>query len=183
VASGGTDSMGPEPRVPGGRSELELPCGRTVDADRLDLGLRELRCECGDTHAIVMDVHPLSRWVPEDLVAVLESTVETTSGAPFGTMHAMGMVMEEFPEATTSLDVSEDGRVGAALIWATAFDARRLHEVVVELLVELMEHAVSHADSAAQSEFEEQMLQFDVGAFVDAYRAERDFEDEFDTPA
>jgi hypothetical protein len=175
--------MGSEPRVPGGRSELELPCGEVIDAQRLDLGMRELRCDCGDVHAVVMDVHPLSRWVPEDLVAVLESTVETTEGMPFGTMHAMGMVLEEFPEAVTSLDVSEDGSVGAALIWATEFDARRLHEVVVELLVELMDHAVSHADSAAQSEFERQMLEFDVAAFVDAYRAEREFEDEFDTPA
>jgi hypothetical protein len=30
------------------------------------------------------------------------------------------------------------------------------------------------------AQFEEQMLEFDVSEFVDAYRAERDFEDEFD---
>jgi hypothetical protein len=64
------------------------------------------------------------------------------------------------------------------------FDPRQLHEVVVELLVELMDHAVGHADDeAAASEFEEQLAQFDVAAFVDAYRQERNFEDEFDTPA
>jgi hypothetical protein len=63
----------------------------------------------------------------------------------------------------------------------TDFDARRLHAVVVELIVELMEHAVSHAtDEDAASEFETQMLDFDVEEFVETYREQRDFEDEFD---
>jgi hypothetical protein len=64
----------------------------------------------------------------------------------------------------------------------TEFDARRLHEIVVELVVELMEHAVSHAeDESAVAEFEEQMLEFDVAEFVDAYREQREFESEHDT--
>ncbi|WP_254545887.1 DUF5815 family protein [Halomarina pelagica] len=174
-----------EPRVPGGRgAELSLPCGESVAVHDLDMGMREFACPCGATHAVVMDMHPLGRWVPEDLVAVLRETVGTSTGDEFDTMHVMGMVLEEFPEAVVSLDASEDGHVGFALVWVTDFDARRLHEIVVELLVELMEHAVSHArDDRAMTEFEEQMLQFDVSAFVEEYRAQRDFEDEFDRPA
>jgi len=96
----------------------------------------------------------------------------------------MGMVLEEFPEAVVSADTSDDGSVGYAMVWVADFGARRLHEVVVELLVELMEHALSHAeDGTATAQFEQQMLQFDVAEFVEAYRGERDFEDEFDTPA
>jgi hypothetical protein len=65
----------------------------------------------------------------------------------------------------------------------TDFDARRLHEVAVELIVELMEHAVSHAeDEGSVSAFEEQMLQFDVSEFVEQYRREREFETEHDSP-
>jgi hypothetical protein len=61
----------------------------------------------------------------------------------------------------------------------TDFDARRLHEVVVELVVELMEHAVSHAeDDSLLEEFESQMLDFDVSAFVEQYRAQRDLSEE-----
>ncbi|MFC7154034.1 DUF5815 family protein [Halomarina halobia] len=174
-----------EPRVPGGRgAELSLPCGESVAVHDLDMGMREFACSCGATHAVVMDMHPLSRWVPEDLVAVLCETVETSTGDDFDTMHVMGIVLEEFPEAVVSRDTSEDGHVGFALVWVTDFDARRLHEIVVELLVELMEHAVSHAsDERAVTEFEEQMLQFDVSAFVEEYRAQRDFADEFDRPA
>ncbi|MFC6835016.1 DUF5815 family protein [Halomarina ordinaria] len=174
-----------EPRVPGGRGgELSLPCGRSVSVHDLDMGMREFACPCGGTHAVVMDMHPLSRWVPEDLVAVLRETVGTTTGESFDTVHVMGMVLEEFPEAVASEDTSEDGHVGFALVWVTDFDSRRLHEVVVELLVELMEHAVSHAsDESAMTEFERQMLEFDVGAFVEQYRAQRDFDDEFDRPA
>ena len=174
-----------EPRVPGGGGqELSLPCGATVDVHDLDLGMREYACQCGERHAIVMDMHPLSRWVPEDLVAVLQEAVDTTTESEFETMHVMGMVLEEFPEQVVSMDASEDGHVGFALVWMADFDARRLHEVIVELLVELMEHAVSHAsDDSAMTDFEEQMLQFDVSAFVDQYRAQRDFDDEFDRPA
>jgi hypothetical protein len=173
-----------EPRVPGGRErELELPCGERVDLHALDMGLREYACGCGADHAVVMDMHPLSRFVPEDLVETLDATVETTDGDSFGTMHLMGMVMEEFPEQTVSADASEDGDVGFALVWMTDFDARRLHEVVVELVVELMEHAISHAENdAARAEFEQHMAEFDVEAFVDQYRTQRDFEDERDSP-
>jgi hypothetical protein len=175
-----------EPRVPGGRgAAIDLPCGETVTPHELDLGLRQYACACGDAHAVVMDVHPLSRWVPEELVRTLEAAIDTADEfGQFGTPHVMGMVLEEFPEAAASADTSDDGSVGYAMVWVTDFDARRLHEVVVELLVELMEHALSHAeDDTAARQFEQEMLQFDVDEFVDAYRDERDFEDEFDTPA
>jgi hypothetical protein len=92
------------------------------------------------------------------------------------------MVLEEYPQEVASADLADDGTVGYALLWISSFDARELHEVIVELLVELMEHAVSHAeDGDALSEFEEQMLQFDVATFVEEYRRERDFETEHDT--
>jgi len=40
-----------------------------------------------------------------------------------------------------------------------------------------MDHAVSHAESeGAEAEFEAEMASFDVAAFVDEYRAERDRE-------
>jgi hypothetical protein len=173
-----------EPRVPGGSGDLlELPCGQTVDPRDIDLGLREFDCDCGSRHAVVMDLHPLGRFVPESIVDVLRAAVDTADDYDeFSTPHLMGMVVEEFPEATVSADRSEDGSVGYALLWVSEFDARRLHEVVVELLVELMEHAVSHAeDGAAMSEFEQRMQEFDVEAFVDQYRREREFETEHDT--
>lgn len=62
-------------------------------------------------------------------------------------------------------------------------DTGRLHEIIVELVVELMEHAISHAeDDGAISEFETQMLEFDIGEFVEQYRAQRNFESEHDQP-
>jgi hypothetical protein len=174
----------PEPRVPGGGSEeLSLACGESVDPRRLDLGMRSFECDCGDTHAVVMDVHPPSRFVPEFLVDILRETIETDDEFDeFGTPHVMGVLMEEFPEDVVTLDKSDDGNVGYGLLWVTEFDDRELHEIVVELLVELMEHAISHADSTeAMSAFEEQMLEFDVDAFVEQYRAERNLETEHDT--
>jgi hypothetical protein len=174
-----------EPRVPGGRGEeLALPCGETVHVHDLDMGLRSIECDCGGEHAVVVDVHPLSRFVPEFLADSLRATVDTADDSPqFGTTHVMGMVLEEFPDAVVSADTAEDDEVGYARVWVTDFDARRLHEIVVELVVELMEHAVSHAeDDGVLAEFEEQMREFDVEAFVDQYRRERDFEDEHDTP-
>ena len=173
-----------EPRVPGGRGEeLDLPCGERKRVYELDMGLREFACDCGETHAVVVDVHPLSRFVPEFLVETLRATVETTTEADFSTMHLLGIVREEFPEAIVAADVSDDGEVGYAMVWVTDFDSRRLHEVAVELIVELMEHAMSHAgDDDSVSEFEAQMLQFDVTAFVDQYRKEREFTSEHDTP-
>jgi hypothetical protein len=175
-----------EPRVPGeSGGELTLPCEETIRVADLDMGLREFDCDCGATHAVVMDIHPPSRFFPEFLVDVLRETIETEDDlGEFGTTHLMGVVMEEFPEEVVSEDVSENGNVGYSLVWVTDFDARRLHEIVVELVVELMEHAISHAeDDSAMTEFEEQMLDFDVAEFVEQYRARRDFDDERDTPA
>jgi len=173
----------PTPRVPGDDDRLELSCGETVRPVDLDLGIREFDCECGERHALVVDAHPISRFVPESIVDVLRESVETDDEFPeFGTAHVMGMVLEEFPEAIAASDVSDDGRVGYALVWVAEFDARRLHEIVVELLVELMDHAASHGDEATAERFEEQMLEFDVTAFVEQYRRERDFDSEFDAP-
>ena len=173
-----------QPGIPGGPSHaLELPCGETVSARSLDLGLQETECSCGETHAVVMDVHPLARFVPEFLVDVLRETIDTDDEFPeFTTAHLMGMVAEEFPEQVASADCSDDGQVGYSLVWVADFDSRRLHEVVVELVVELMEHAVSHAeDESAMTEFERRMSEFEVETFVEQYRQQRDFEDEHDT--
>jgi hypothetical protein len=173
-----------EPRVPGRRdSTLSLPCGEEIAVHELDMGLREYDCDCGATHAVVMDVHPLARFVPEFLVEVLEASVETADDYDrFTTTHVMGLVMEEFHEAVASADVSEDGTVGYSLVWMTDFDSRRLHEVVVELLIELMDHAISHADDeGAVAAFEDELQSFDVEAFVAEYRAERDLESEHDS--
>ncbi|WP_458185642.1 DUF5815 family protein [Haladaptatus sp. NG-WS-4] len=175
-----------EPRVPGDRGvALDLPCGESVRTHDLDMGMREYDCECGDSHAVVMDIHPPSRFVPEFLVDVLRETIETSDDhGEFGTMHIMGVVLEEFPEDVVSEDVAEDPDVGYAMVWVTDFDSRRLHEIVVELVVELMEHAVSHADDEeAMSQFEADMLNFDVATFVDQYRRERDFTGPHDRPA
>ncbi|WP_435093195.1 DUF5815 family protein [Halorubrum sp. N11] len=171
-----------QPRVPGGdENTLELPCGQTIAAGDLDLGMREFECDCGETHAVVMDVHPPERFLPDFLVEVLREAIETTSEEmpEFDTPHLLGVVLEEFPEAVVSSDASENADVGYAMAWVTEFDSRRLHEIVVELVVELMEHAVSHADDdEALSAFEAEMMEFDVSEFVDQYRAERDLEAE-----
>jgi len=145
------------------------------------MGMREFDCACGDAHAVVMDVHPPDRFLPEFLIEVLREAVETTSEEmpEFGTPHLMGIVLEEFPDRTVAADCTDDSDVGWSMLWVTDFDSRRLHEVIVELVIELMEHAVSHAeDDAAMREFESQMLDFDVSAFVDQYRAERDLSEE-----
>jgi len=173
-----------DPGVPGGRgATLSLHCGETVAASDLDLGLREFECACGDTHAVVVDAHPLGRFLPESIVEVLRETVDTADDYDeLTTAHVMGMVREEYPDRLASADVSDDGDVGYALVWVADFDARRLHEVVVELVVELMEHAISHADDGdAMAAFEAEMLDFDVAAFVDEYRQARDFETEHDS--
>jgi hypothetical protein len=173
-----------DPGVPGGE-RLALPCGESVGVDELDMGMREYDCACGGAHAVVTDVHPPSRFVPESMVEQLRAVVETDDDhGEFGTPHLLGMVMEEVPDAVASADVAEDGSVGYAAVWVTDLSARRLHEVVVELVVEMMDHAVGHAeDPGARREFQEQLERFDVGEFVDAYRARRDFEDEYDRPA
>jgi hypothetical protein len=170
------------PRVPGSEDDIELPCGEAVSLHAFDLGMREYECACGECHAVVMDSHPLARFVPEFFVETLRETIDTDDQfEEFETAHVLGMVREEFPEQVASVDCSDDGHVGYALLWVTDFDARRLHELVVELLVELVEHAVSHADDAATAEFEAYLAEFDVETFVETYRAEREFEDEFDT--
>ena len=171
-----------EPRVPGGDgAELELSCGERKRVRDLDMGMREFECACGERHAVVMDVHPPERFLPEFLVAVLRDAVETTSEEmpEFDTPHLLGIVMEEFPGKVVSEDVTDDHDVGYAMVWVSEFDSRRLHEVVVELVVELMEHAVSHADDDdAVHDFESRMLEFDVSAFVEEYREERDLSEE-----
>ena len=171
------------PRVPGPGEQLELPCGESLGLSEIDMGMRAVDCACGSTHAVVMDVHPPARFLPEFLVDVLRETVETTDEADeLGTAHLMGIVLEEFPDAVVAEDVADDGDIGCGLVWVTDFDARRLHEIIVELVVELMEHAVSHADDdEAISEFEAEMQAFDVAEFVEVYRAQRDFEGEHDT--
>ncbi len=175
-----------DPRDPGSDSgdRLALPCGERVDPHEIDLGMREYACPCGDAHAVVTDVHPPSRFFPESLVAVLQETIDTDDEfEEFGTPHLLGVVLEEFPEEVVVHDASDDGAVGYTLLWVTDFDARRLHEVVVELVVELMEHAISHAENDdAVTEFESQMLEFDVAEFVDQYRRQREFESEHDQP-
>jgi hypothetical protein len=132
-----------------------------------------------------MDMHPPSRFFPESIVEVLTEAIEPAESDQFdefGTPHLMGAVMEQLPEEVVAIEQSENGSVGYALCWVTDPDARELHAIVVELVVELMDHAVSHAESEApKSEFEEQMLDFDVEAFVEEYREARDFEDEHDT--
>ena len=177
-----------QPRVPGSGpgGSLELPCGETVRVGDLHLGMREYECDCGATHAVVMDPHPPSRFFPESIVEVLREAIATSPEDgfdEFGVAHIMGAVMEEFPEEIVAYDASEDGAVGFAIVWVTDFDSERLHEIVVELMVELMQHAVSHAeDDAAMSEFEAELTDFDVEAFVEEYREMRDFEDEWDEP-
>lgn len=168
-----------EPHIPGASDEfLALPCGTEVPSDDFDMGMREYQCACGTTHAVVMDVHPLARWIPESIVGILETVIEPRDEYDaFGTIHLMGLVMEEFPDRVAVQDASEDPSVGWALLWVTDFDARRLHHVIVELLVELMDHAVGHADDdEIHSTFQSQVSGFDVESFVEEYRTAREFE-------
>ncbi len=173
----------PEPRVPGDTDdELVAPCGEAVHPHSLDLGMREYECENGETNAVVMDIHPLGRFIPEFLVETLRETITTDDEfEQFSTAHVMAMVREEYPEDVTSADLSGDGEVGYGLVWMTTFDARELHHEVVELIIELMEHAVSHAEGTPATEFEQQLEAFDTEEFVEMYRSEREFEDEYDT--
>lgn len=177
-----------EPGVPGDRSTLTLPCGESLDPIRdIDMGMREYSCPCGDRHAVVLDVHPPSRFLPEDIVDVLRESTETAESdgmSEFGTPHLLGMVREEVPNDVVSQDVSETGAAGYSMVWITQADAQSLHEMIVELVIEMMEHAVSHGtNEQAAAEFEAQMRDFDVGEFVRAYRQSRDFDDEHDSPA
>ncbi|MFW5956070.1 MAG: DUF5815 family protein [Halorhabdus sp.] len=174
----------PAPRVPSEGNQIDLPCGESIRVSELDMGMREFACQCGATHAVVMDVHPPARFLPESIVEVLRETIETTDEAEeLATVHFMGIVMEEFPDSVVAEDVEDNGEIGCSLLWITDFDARRLHEIVVELVVELMDHAVSHAeDEDAIEAFEAEMRSFDVVEFVDAYREQRDFDSERGRP-
>jgi len=182
--AGGGDGHDGEESAP---ERVALPCGESLRRDAIDLGMREYDCACGARHAVVLDVHPPSRFLPESVVEVLRETVapsETDAFEEFGTPHLLGVVLEEFPDDVVAVDASGDAAAGYGLLWVTDFDARTLHEHVVELVVELMEHAVSHSrDDGARGEFEAQLFDFDVSEFVATYRAERDFADEFDRPA
>lgn len=166
------------PHVPGSEPDVvELPCGGRAPPESFDLGMREFDCECGDRHAVVMDIHPPTRFFPRDVVDVLQSTIEPVEGGEFGTRHLMGMVIEEFPGAVVGTDVSEDGQLGCGYLWVCGFDSRRLHAVVVELVLEVMDHAMSHAkDDAARDTFADRLTEFDVETFVERYRAERNVE-------
>lgn len=166
------------PRVPGTDPDnIELPCGTTVPVTSFDLGMRELQCECGEEHAVVMDAHPPTRFFPAEVVEVLESVIEPAEGGTFGIQHLLGLVLEELPEQVADANVAENGQIGCQLIWVTEFDSRRLHEVIVDLVLELMDHAMTHSeDDAARLEFEASLDSFDVETFVTRYRAERDLE-------
>ena len=159
-----------------------LPCGTSIDSHRIDLGMRELKCECGKTHAIVTDINPLTRFLPEFLVVSLEELIEVRDSDKWGGLgmvHLMGLVMEDFPEETVFFDASEDGYLGYSMLWIFDFDAWRLHEIIIELIIEMMEHGMSHSgDKNAIAEFEKQMLQFDIKEFVKEYRETRDLNPE-----
>lgn len=171
-----------EPTIPDEGESVELPCGQVVPRSTFDMGMRAFTCRCGDTHAVVMDVHPLGRWIPEAVGDVLRAAIEPTDEYDdFQTIHLMGLVLEEYPERVVAIDATDDPSVGYALLWVTGFDARELHRIVVELLVELMDHAVGHSEEqAVRTEFDAQLADFDVGAFVDQYREQRDLSDRHD---
>ncbi len=166
------------PRIPGSDPDaVALPCDGEVQLTELDLGMREYACGCGETHAIVMDVHPPTRFFPEAVVDVLRETIDPADADELGTRHLMGLVIEEYPDSVVATDVSENGYLGCHQVWITDFDSRRLHEVLVELVVEVMDHAMSHTEDAdAQSAFAERLAAFDVSSFVEQYREERSLE-------
>ncbi len=166
-----------------GGVSIELPCGETVPVSEIDLGRRKLECDCGTRHAVVLDVHPPTRFIPDTLVETLRAVIETEDEfETFGTAHLMGLVLEEFPESVVTYDATERDDRGYALAWITEFSPRRLHEIVVELLVELMDHAMSHADEEATTVFQESLAEFDVETFVTEYRRQREFTTPSDRP-
>lgn len=166
------------PRIPGTDPDgLDLPCGERVPVSSFDLGMRELACDCGQRHGVVMDVHPPTRFFPSEVVDVLESIIEPADGTEFGTHHLLGLVLEEFPDQVADANVADNGQIGCQHIWVTSFESRRLHAVIVELIVELMDHAMTHSeDDEARSSFTASLETFDVDAFVERYRAERDLD-------
>ena len=166
------------PRIPGtDPDEIELPCGERVPVSAFDLGMRDFPCRCGERHAVVMDIHPPTRFFPAEVVEVLESIIEPSDGSALGTHHLLGLVLEEFPDQVVDANVADNGQIGCQYLWVAAFDSRRLHAAIVELIVELMDHAMSHSDDdSARAEFDTSLDAFDVEAFVDRYRAERDLD-------
>lgn len=172
------------PSNPNDSTDIELPCGEWLNPRDIDIGMREFDCACGRSHAIVTDVHPLTRFIPREIVDTLTEVVETDDQfETFSTAHALGMVREEFPAEVVSTECADDGQVGYALLWVSEFDSRRLHEIIVELLIELMDHAIGHASNEEQiAEFDRYLEQFDVSAFVEEYRNNRNFDSEYDTP-
>ena len=172
------------PQIPSDDDSITLSCDRTVSREHFDMGMREFDCSCGNTHAVVMDVHPLSRWIPESVSEIFRDTIEPSDEfVEFGTIHLMGIVLEEYPEAITVVNATDDPTVGFAVLWISDFDARELHRIIIELLVTLMDHAVGHSDNPTiQSTFDEGLQEFDVEAFVDQYRGDRDWSDERDRP-
>ena len=163
-------------------NSILLSCGVSIDSHRIDLGMRELKCECGGMHAVVTDINPLTRFLPEFLVDSLEEIIEVVDSekwGEFGMTHVMGLVMEDFPEEVVFFDASEDGYLGYSGLWVSIFDSWRLHEIIVELVIEIMEHAMSHSDDEnAMGDFEEKMSLFDITEFVKEYRMERDLNPE-----
>jgi hypothetical protein len=177
----------PQPGVPdepeGGT--IQLPCGETITADDLDLGMREVDCACGASHAVVMDPHPPTRFLPTEVAEDLAATVSAagTETEEFGTIALMGLVMDAVPEEIVAYDAAEDGTTGFAVAWIADVDARELHEIVVETVLSIMAEAVTAAGNAdAEASFAKARAEFDVEGFVDEYRAVRDFDDEFDKP-
>jgi hypothetical protein len=172
------------PHVPGKQaSTVDVPgTDRSIPVRELDMGMRETTID-GETYAVVVDVHPLTRFLPPEIVDTLEATIEPGDESDrFGIHHLMASVGERHPEAVSMADVSDNGEVGYALVWLVAHDSHTLHEMVVELVLELMEHAVGHAeDESVQEAFESYREEFDVETFVEQYRSQRDFEDEDDT--
>ena len=86
-----------------------LPCGVSIDPHRIDLGMRELKCECGEIHGVVTDVNPLTRFLPEFLVDSLGEIIEDADSekwGEFGMTHVMGLVMEDFSEEVVFFDAS-----------------------------------------------------------------------------
>ena len=166
------------PRIPGTDPDVvELPCGEEVPGPHFDLGMRDFDCACGERHGVVMDIHPPSRFFPPEVIEVLESMIEPADGTEFGTHHLLGLVIEEFPKQVVDANVAANGRIGCQYIWVSQFDSRRLHHVIVELVVELMDHAMSHSDDdSAKADFATSLDAFDVDAFVDRYRDERDLD-------
>jgi hypothetical protein len=161
---------------------IVLSCGVTINSHEIDLGMRELKCECGNLHAVVTDVNPLTRFLPDFLVNSLAQVIEVVDSerwGGFGMAHIMGLVIEECPEEVTFFDSKEDGYLGYSALWITEFNSFKLHEMIVELIIEIMEHAVSHSKNEISiQEFEKQMLSFNISEFVEKYREERDLDPE-----